>query len=120
MDKLVFRELGEIIAMREGNEKAVKVLASNHAVAWISFYANVNFRGAVCPVSDELSEFVGHDYDGFVEKLKKAGLNYFVLEELRWPRNTFDIKREIKEKDFEDIGARYHPTTGEMRLYKIL
>jgi hypothetical protein len=43
-----------------------------------------------------------------------------VLEERRWPRNTFDIKREIKEKDFEEIATRYHPTTGEMKLYKIL
>jgi hypothetical protein len=119
-DKLVFRELGEIIAIREGNEKAVKVLASSYSVAWISFYANVNFPGAVCPVSDELNEFVERDYAGFVQKLKKAKLNYFVLEERRWPRNTFDIKREIKEKDFEEIGTRYHPTTGEMRLYKIL
>jgi urease gamma subunit len=54
-DKLVFREFGEIIAMREDNKKPVKVLASRHAVALVSFYANLNFRGAVCPVSDELS-----------------------------------------------------------------
>jgi hypothetical protein len=119
-DKLVFRELGEIIAMREGNEKPMKVLASSYAVALVSLYANVNFPGAVCPVSDELSEFVGPDYAGFVEKLKKAKLNYFVFEARRWPKNMFDIKREIKQKDFEEIATRYHPTTGEMRLYKIL
>jgi hypothetical protein len=119
-DKVVFRELGEIIAMREGNEKAMKVLASSYSVAWICFYANVNFRGAVCPVSDELGEFVERDYVGFVQKLKKAKLNYFVLEERRWPKNMFDIKREIETKDFEEVATRYHPTTGEMRLYKIL
>jgi hypothetical protein len=119
-DKVVFKELGEIIALREGDETAVKVVASTYSVAWISFYANVDFRGAVCPVSDELSEFVSPDYAGFVQKLKQAKLNYFVLEERRWPRNTFDIKREIKEKDFEEIATRYHPTTGEMKLYKIL
>jgi hypothetical protein len=119
-DKLAFRELGEIIAMREGNEKAVKLLASSYSVALISFYANVNFRGAVCPVSDALSTFVGHDYAGFVESLKKAEMSYFVLEEKRWPKNAFDIKREMEKKDFEEISARYHPTTGEMKLYKIL
>jgi hypothetical protein len=118
-DKMVFRELGEIIAMREGNEKPVKVLASIYAVALISFYANVNFQGAVCPISDEVSGFVGQDYAGFLEKLKRERLSYFLLEERRWPRNAFDIKREMKEKDFEEIGAGYHPTTGEMRLYKV-
>jgi hypothetical protein len=119
-DKVVFKELGEIIAMREGNEKPVKVLASSYAVALVSFYANLNFQGAVCPVSDELSKFVERDYASFVQKLKKAKVDYVVLEERRWPRNAFDIRREIKAKDFKEVGTRYHPTTGEMRLYKIL
>lgn len=119
-DKLVFKELGEMIAMREGNEKAVKVLASSSAAALISFYANVNFPSAVCPLSVEWSEFSKQDYDGFVEKLKKAKLDYFLLEARRWPRNTFDLKRELKGKDFEEIATRYHPTTGEMKLYRVL
>jgi len=89
-------------------------------VAWISFYANLNFQGAACPVSYELRQFVADDYADFVEKLKKAEVSYFVLEERRWPRNAFDLKREIKEKDFVEVGVRYHPSTGEMRLFKIL
>jgi len=119
-DKLVFRELGEIIAMREGNQKAVRVLASRHAVAWISFYANSGFEGAVCPRSHELKDLVGQGYTECISNLKKMGVRYYVWEERNWPQNSFDFLRSIDKKDLTEIGEGYHPSTGKIVLFKVL
>jgi hypothetical protein len=119
-DKLVFREFGEIIALREGNEKAVKVLASSSAVAWISFYANLGFEGATCPDPQELKDVVGQSYVEFIQNLKKMTVSYYVWEEKTWPRNSFDFLRSIEEKDLRQITRGYHPSTGKMVLFKVL
>jgi 4-amino-4-deoxy-L-arabinose transferase-like glycosyltransferase len=119
-DKMVFRELGEVISAMEGNTKPVSVLASPHAVAWVSFYANSGFEGAVCPLSNELRDFVGQGYTEFILNLKKRSVRYYVWEEKNWPQNSFDFLRSVDERDLREISEGYHPSTGKMVLFKVL
>jgi len=119
-DKLVFKEIGELIAEREGNDKEIKVATSLHSIRWISFYGNLNYRGAPCPEKNyKLENIVGKSYEEFVQNLKRRGIGYFLWEEKHWPKGSFALVSTPNMKNFVKLGMWSHPDTGKLILFKV-
>ena len=121
MDKLVFKEIGELIERREGSHTEIDVATSLHSLRWISFYANLNYRGAPCPHKyNDFEAIVGGSYKEFVGNLKKKGIQYLLWEERHWPIKRFDFIKSQDPKDFLTIGSWRHPDTGQLILFKVI
>jgi len=120
-DKLVFKEIGELIADREGNDKEIKVATSTHSIRWISFYANLKYKGAPCPQKNhDLENIIGKSYKEFVQNLKTRKIRYFLWEEKHWPGHRFDFMDRCNPKDFIKLGHWNHPDTGRLILFKVI
>lgn len=120
-DKIVFKEIGMSLARMKGNEKEIKVLTAGDSLRWITFYANLNYRGASYP--DEFKKrrrIIGKSYDEFRRNLKTEGIQYLVWEKRHWPKETFDFTPEQHQSDFRKLGSWYHPDTGKLMLFKVL
>lgn len=125
-DKVVYKEIGELIAYREGIDREIRVLKSLHTPAWTSFYANLNYKGAACPRTDfgmepmPFDEAVFKDYEVFIGFLKENSIPYFLWEEKAWPENGFDFMARKDPHDFLEIGAWRHPDSGRIILFEVL
>lgn len=119
-DKMVFRQIGELIAHREGNSHVIHVASSLHLLRWLSFYSNLNYRGAPCPQPySDFAALVGTDYAVFVQNLRVKNVRYFVWEEKRWPAGTFDFEKEVSPDHFKALGSWSHPDSGRIVLYQV-
>jgi hypothetical protein len=117
-DKLVFKEIGELIAKREGNAHKITVASS---ISWISFYANLKYKGALCPTEyTDLERLAGDSYEKFLRNLKQDGIRYFLWEERRWPQERFDFIKTKNPEDFMKLGEWRHPDTGSLILFKVI
>ncbi|HUU40665.1 MAG TPA: glycosyltransferase family 39 protein [Desulfatiglandales bacterium] len=120
-DKLVFKEIGELVAEREGNDKEIKVATSTHSIRWISFYANLNYKGAPCPEENyDLENIIGKGYEEFVKNLKRRGIRYLLWEEKHWPKQGSYVLDTGNMKDFVRLGAWSHPDTGSLILFEVI
>lgn len=119
-DKLVFKEIGELIADREGNDREILVATSKHSIPWISFYANLNYEGAPRPKQNyDLEKIIGKNYETFVKKIRKRRINYVLWEEKHWPPQSVDYLRIGQPTDFVKIGTWSHPDTGKLMLFQV-
>ena len=119
-DKLVFKRIGELIAEREGNSRVISI-AAPHSIRWISFYANVNYRGAPCPErNQDIENIIGKNYGEFVQNLRRRGIRYFLWEEKHWPKESSYLITTGNKKDFIKLGAWSHPDTGSLILFKVI
>ncbi|MCK4820527.1 hypothetical protein KA005_32480, partial [bacterium] len=117
-DKIVFKDIGDTIAMREGSAHKTTVASS---IAWISFYANLKYKGALCPTEyTDLERLAGDSYEKFVRNLKQDGIRYFLWEERRWPQERFDFIKRLNLKDFMELGRWSHPDTGLLILFQVI
>jgi len=121
-DKIVFKEIGSLLAEKEGNNKVISIGAVSLVVSgWVSFYANLEFQGAPCPrESGNLMGNIGNSYEEFVNNLRSQGIRYFVWEEKRWPKETFDFIKAHTQEDFHKIGVWNHSDTGKMVLFELI
>jgi len=120
-DKLIFKEIGELIAYREENNREIPVVTSSHSIRWISFYANLNYLGAPCPEkNNDLENIIGKSYEEFVQNLKRRGIRYFLWEEKHWPRYRFDFINRKNLKDFLKLGEWKHLDTGRLILFRVV
>jgi len=120
-DKLVFKEIGEFIAEREGNAQEIKVSTSLPLIRWISFYANLGYRGAPCPERNyDLVDSLNSGYDTFVGKLKGRGIQYVLWDERHWPKGSLESMSAQGSKDFIRVGTWSHPDTGKLILFKVI
>jgi hypothetical protein len=118
-DKVVFKEIGGLIAKREGNDTEIMVATSQESVRWIAFYANVKFKGAPCPEKNyDLENMLGGSYEEFLQNLRNREISYLLWEEKHWPRQSADYLRIGNPADFIKIGTWSHPDTGKLMLFK--
>jgi len=119
-DKVVFKEIGQHIAKSEGNEQEIKVVTSLPLIRWISFYANLGYRGAPCPEKNyDLVASLQRGYDTFLGKLKGRGIQYVLWDERHWPKGSLASIEVRGSKDFIKIGSWSHPDTGAMILFEV-
>jgi hypothetical protein len=119
-DKLVFKQIGEMIAEREGNRQVIPISAS-HDQRWISFYANLHYKGAFCPepTGENCWKYLLKDQHSFVQDLKKRNIKYFLWTQKQWPKDV-DISQIPSYGNLQEIGRWNHPDTGWMILFKVL
>jgi len=86
-DKIVFKEIGEFTARHEaGNSRVISVSSPMEIQRWISFYANLNYQGAVCPeASEQTSWEMFAKQKTLVEQLKQRNIRYFLWTEKPGP-----------------------------------
>lgn len=120
-DKIVFKEIGELIADREGNNRKIQVAAPTQTPSWISFYANLKYKGAPCPQkNNDLENIIGKSYEEFVQNLKRREIRYFLWEEKHWPSHRFDFMNRWNPKDFIKLGEWKHLDTGRLILFSVI
>jgi len=120
-DKIVFKQIGELIADREGNNKEIRIATSMHSIRWVSFYANLNYKGAPCPEKNyDLENLIGKSYREFVMNLKMRAIRYFLWEEKHWPKQGSYVLDTGNMKDFVRLGAWSHPDTGSLILFEVI
>ena len=117
-DKAIFRQIGEIIAKREGNHRVITVAAAPSTVhEWVSFYANLKYPGVFCARD---SGTIGEDYGQFVKHLMENGIRYFLWEENRWPAEKIDFINTQYHQDFKELGRWHHPDTKRIILFEVI
>ena len=116
-DKLVYREIGEFIAAREDRTKPIRI-AGFHTppLRLISFYANLGYPGAPCPISDALSIKGGHV---LIPDLKKEGVRYLLWEEKAWSNKKPRLTDSLFQQQLREVGGWRHRDTGRIILYEI-
>ncbi|MBN1830719.1 MAG: glycosyltransferase family 39 protein [Deltaproteobacteria bacterium] len=121
-DKLVFKEIGQLIADLEGNDREIGVAAASlWTMSHVSFYANLKYEGAICPLKYiNIQQLARNSDDAFLSDLKKAGVDYFLWEEKSWSKNRLDfLKRQTPNRVIE-IGRWSHADTGRLVLFKVI
>ena len=119
-DKVVFKEIGEVIAQREGNGEEIKIAAPTDILRWISFYANLDYPGAPCPQPyKKFSPLVGDGYKACLANLKEMGIPYLVWTEKKWPGDSALFLKKAREENLQEIGSWNHPDTGRIILLKL-
>jgi 4-amino-4-deoxy-L-arabinose transferase-like glycosyltransferase len=117
-DKAIFRQIGELIAQRQGNLKVIKVAGVSSKVhRWVSFYANLHYPGVFCPQGVGIA---GNNYEQFVQYLRKNGIRYFLWEKDQWPVGRFDFIHADYQRDFTELGRWSHPDTEEVILFEVM
>ena len=119
-DKIVFKEIGEFTARHEaGNSRVISVSSPMEIQRWISFYANLNYQGAVCPeASEQTSWEIFAKQETLVEQLKQRNIRYFLWTEKTWSGRSMDAERHLK--NLKKLGAWEHQDTGKMILYEVI
>jgi len=119
-DKLVFKKIGELIAEREGNSQVISI-AAPHSIRWISFYANVKYKGAPCPETNyDVDNIIGNRYEEFIQNLKRRGIKYVLWEEKHWPKKRSYSIESVTKKDLVKVGVWSHPDTGGIILFEVI
>lgn len=115
-DKRVFTQIGAYLSKKEGNEDVIKIAGvSSPVTEWISFYANINYKGAFCPLT---SLPLAKNWEQLYRKLDKMGIDYLLMEENNWPKGNFDLMNNYFIKHFDKLGSWYHRDTGRIFLFK--
>jgi 4-amino-4-deoxy-L-arabinose transferase-like glycosyltransferase len=120
-DKIVFRQIAEVISDREDSRRVIEISTSRHTYRWISFYTNLNYKGAPCPELTHNATWgkYANDYGKLLLHLKKRGVKYFLWEEKHWPIPTFKVNESPYSKNFKALGRWYHRDTGQMILFAV-
>jgi 4-amino-4-deoxy-L-arabinose transferase-like glycosyltransferase len=121
-DKLVFKEIGQLIAGIEGNDHEIRVAsASSWTTSHVSFYANLKHEGAVCPLKyGNIRQLAGNSDETFLSNLEKAGVKYFLWEERSWAREKLDFLIRQTPKGLIEIGRWSHADTGRLILFRVI
>ncbi len=121
-DKLVFKEIGQLIAGIEGNDHEIDVAtASLWTMTHVSFYANLKYKGAICPLKyGNIKQLAGNSDETFLSNLKKAGVEYFLWEERSWARERLDFLIRQTPKSLIEIGRWRHADTGQLVLFRVI
>lgn len=119
-DKVVYKEIAEFIISREkGTTETINISSSAPTQRWISFYANLNYKGAMCQEASRRNcwEFFAKD-DILVAQLKERNIKYFLWTEKTWSNKKVDIAKHGKY--LKELGRWRHSNTGEMILFEVL
>jgi hypothetical protein len=119
-DKVVFKEIGQLIATREGNHRIINISASQTTQLWVSFYANLHYKGALCFQREKENSwrFFSKSPDSFFQTLKDRNIQYLLWTQRQWPQDI-DLFKSPHHPNLKEIGKWYHPDTGAIILYKV-
>lgn len=119
-DKIVFKEIGEFMVRHEGgHHRAISVSSAMEIQRWISFYANLNYQGAICPeASEQTSWEIFAKQKTLVEQLRQRNIRYFLWTEKTWSGRRMDVDGHLEY--LKKLGTWQHKDTGKMILYEVI
>ncbi|MFC1857953.1 ArnT family glycosyltransferase [Thermodesulfobacteriota bacterium] len=123
LDKLIFKDIGELVAQKEKSSAMGEVVVSTSKPiqGWVSFYANLTFPGAPCPQHFENCwERFPDSYGKFISTLKEKKIKYFLWDERFWPKEKFNIQTREYYSDLKELGRWKHADTGQMILFEVI
>ncbi len=120
-DKRVFKEIGEFLAEREGNQNIIPITTSCSNYRIVSFYAQLNYRGALCPEGskDICWEYFADNFDHFIKQVTRNNIKYFLWSEKLWSAGSGSIFQAPYADHLKELKRWRHPDTGEMILYEV-
>ncbi len=116
----IYKEIGEFVARQEpGNRQVINISASIATQSYISFYANLNARGAICHKASKWNcwELFADD-NSFIRQLKERNIKYLLWTEKTWSNNNVNIEKY--RKDLRQLARWEHSHTGEMILFEVM
>ena len=121
VDKVVFKEIGQMIASREATGNRIPLSGPANIYRWLSFYANMPYRGVACPEpnAENSWELITADNDSFVRHLKEGHIKYLVWTQRQWPADKIDFSRALQRFHPIELGRWHHRDTGEIILYRL-
>jgi 4-amino-4-deoxy-L-arabinose transferase-like glycosyltransferase len=123
-DKLVFKEIGQTIAVLDGGTGEIEMMVMGDNFRWINYYANLHVAGAPCP--DKNNDWrkdkgvTDSSYKDFIGNIRKKKIKYFIWEENRWPVNTFPFLESARTEDLKNLKEWKHRDTGRIILFQVL
>ncbi|MDM8523136.1 glycosyltransferase family 39 protein [Desulfococcaceae bacterium HSG8] len=114
-DKLVFKEIGEFIARKEGSTRAVSVAGGFKRVKIVFFYANLNYDGAPC-FDPEAELTRGHPPD--TRWIKKKGFHYFLWDEKSGTPEGLD--QILKDRAYVKLNEWHSSRLGRLILFSVM
>jgi hypothetical protein len=121
INNIVFKDIGEFIALREGSAEVISISTPVNIHRWISFYANLSYQGVVCqePTETNCWELNVDDYDRFVHHLREQRIKYLVWTQRQWPEDRIDFSQAPLHLSLNELGRWNHPMTGEIILFEV-
>jgi len=117
-DKIVYRQVGEIIAGQKAAEQVVRIEGKPSTVyEWVFFYAHLRFPGALC--TKGLTKPVPRKYQDIVKDMRVNGTRYLFYEENQWRKQGFDLMAAPFKQDFTLLGRWRHKDTGTLLLLQL-
>ncbi|QTA80187.1 Glycosyltransferase domain-containing protein [Desulfonema limicola] len=117
-DKGIYKQLGEIAAKKEDNDRLINIAAAPSAIQqWVTFYANMNYQGVFCPINSEIRQY---NYHELITYLKKNKIKYFLWEENKWPIEKIDFLNAPFAKAFKVLAREIHPDSKRIILFELL
>lgn len=115
-DKLIYKKIGEYIALKEENMK-VKVMGPDNR---IMFYANLLAPTSECTVQfGDYEQFQKMEYQQFFNFLKENRVKYFVIEDKLWTAD-YDFLATAKHEHFKEISRWEDAHREKLVLFEIL
>ncbi|MGE0085383.1 MAG: ArnT family glycosyltransferase [Desulfococcaceae bacterium] len=110
-DKEVYEEIGRFIAEREKNIRPVNVAGAFKEISAISFYANLNYKGAPC-----FDEFCMIDMPNApdIQTVRRQSCNYLMWDEKKWGNQA----ESALYGNFVRIREWHTARHGKMVLYE--
>lgn len=117
-DKIIFRQIGEIIASQKEPEQVVRISGAHSTVyEWVFFYAHQHYPGTLC--AKALIGEIPQRYDQLIKDMAHTGIRYLFYEENEWPKDAFNLMAAPYEKEFHILGKWRHKDTGTLMLLEL-
>lgn len=120
VDKGVYARIGIELGDQRPENGVISLTSNSPLVArWVSFYANLDYKGAPCPaVEIHISQAMATDPHELSRVLKKTGVEYFLwARQHNWPANGYWVgKRGVP--GFTRMHHWYHPDTDKIILFR--
>ena len=117
----VFKEIGEFIGRRESSAEVINISTPINIHSWISFYANLAYEGAACPVATEANcwEHNIADINQLALHLTEYRAKYFIWTERQWPNGRLDVAQAVALLEMKEISRWNHEMTGDIILFEV-
>jgi len=123
-DKLIFKEIGETVALLDGGTREIELMTLGNSSRWNNYYANLHVAGAPCPDKNDDwqkdTSIIGSGYEDFIRSMRRRNIRYVIWEENSWPRDKFVFLKSVRPDDLKQLREWKNRDTERIILYKVL
>lgn len=114
-DKLIYKKIGEYIALKEENMN-VRVMGPDNR---IMFYANLSALINECTVQfGDYEHFQKMKYHDLIYMLREKRVKYFAFEDKKW-KADYDFLATVRHEHFKEISRWEDTHRGKLVLFEV-